>query len=125
MAILPISKGPTRKTLKGRKKRAEARVVSDVRPKVVNRDGYCRAGGKLMGPCEGESEWAHLGDHKRSKTRGMPPEERHTTKGSCMLCTKHHGMEERHEMDVEMLTDDGADGPMSFQVGSLKYTEPG
>jgi hypothetical protein len=65
-----------------------------------------------MSTCEGRSEWAHLGDQKRFKTRGKPPEERHTTAGSLMLCRFHHraydtgrlriiGTDANHPLDFE------------------------
>src|SRR5260221_341989 len=72
-------KGRTRKQIKGRKDRAEAAVKKLVRAQVAYRDGHCRLMG--CGPCHGESEWAHLGDKKRARTRGQAPTVRHTTEG--------------------------------------------
>lgn len=42
--LRPNAKPPKRKTLKGRKDRAEAKVKKTVRAQCVERDGYCRGG---------------------------------------------------------------------------------
>lgn len=87
----PHFKERTIKKVKGRKRRAAAKVVKSVRPACVKRDGYCRPKKDgLVDDCEGKSEWAHLPGYTRAQTRGKAPEERHTTKGSCMCCKKHH-----------------------------------
>lgn len=119
----PIPKPEPRRRIKDRAKRQEAKVIAKVRAEVSVRDGSCRLMHsnaalrakiiELFGPCEGVPEWAHLNEHRRSATRGMEPEERHTTAGSAMLCTRHHAMEEAHRIRFEYLTDLGADGPMS------------
>lgn len=101
------AKGPTAKA-RATKATRDARYASSVRKIVADRDGACRIGdwennpedihcdsvtgeGGWPGlPCGGLSEWAHLGDKKRFKTRGLPPEERHTPAGSLMLCAQHH-----------------------------------
>ena len=97
--VRPQPKGPSRATLKGRKDRAEATRKRVIRARCVERDGYCRVSpsGTVVGDvieiihvCSGPSQWAHLGEKKRFKTRGQAPEVRHTTAGSLMLCTKHH-----------------------------------
>lgn len=107
-----------------KRKRAEADVVAEVRPKVEERDGYCRILSFSLDPltltgvikkCEGPSQWAHLPGHRRSQTRGLPPEERHTTQGTVMLCMRHHEMEETHQLSLRPLTPDGADGPMGLE----------
>lgn len=105
-----------RKRAKGRKKRTEAQVVQEVRAKTGDRDGDCRLAveGQPFGDCYGESEWAHLPGHRRSETRGMDPEVRHTTGGSCRFCTKHHQLEESSQIEVEYLTPRKADGPLRY-----------
>jgi hypothetical protein len=96
---------------KRRKLRVETLVKQKVRARCVERDGDCRLQRTaLFGPCSGESEWAHLGEKKRARTRGMPPEQRHTTQGSLMLCTGHHRMYDAGRLGIEPLTPDGADG---------------
>lgn len=107
MMGLQFPKGEKRVTARMRTKRQAAKVVTTVRARCVERDGDCRIGDWELNPddwhddalrgdgqpaivCEGRSEWAHLGDKKRFKTRGMPAERRHTTAGSLMLCTRHH-----------------------------------
>lgn len=123
------SKGTSRKTLKGRKDRREHLVEQQVRATVVVRDGDCRLFGRALGVCGGESEWAHLDPKRRFQTRGLPPEERHTTKASVMFCTTHHQAYDAHRFDVVYLTPDGADGPLKYYIyGPGKtvgeYSEP-
>src|SRR5688500_14894677 len=89
-------KGDSRKRIKGRKDRAEANVKRQVRAECVERDGYCLVLTRLGLPgCKGESTWAHFSGHRRSQTRGMPPERRHDSRFSGMLCKRHHNQEER------------------------------
>ncbi len=84
-----------------------------VRAICVERDGYCR----LMGltPCDGPSEWCHLEEKKRARTRGMSPEKRHTQDFSMMACRKHHQMYDTGEIQIAM-TEKGADGPIRVQL---------
>lgn len=122
----PQRKGPSRKTLKGRKARHERAVKQNVRALCVRRDGVCRLGAAFWSDdiareawppaCAGPSEWAHLAGYRRSQTRGMAAESRHTTTYSLMLCKRHHGMEERGELKVIYLSDRGCDGPLRFTV---------
>lgn len=103
-----ISKGIPRKLAKGRRTRGEAKVKKSVRQQCVERDGHCliwsRAiAGWMLERCDGPSEWAHIGKHRRSLTRGMPAEKRHTTAGSAMLCKRHHDAYDAHAFDIEAL----------------------
>lgn len=108
----PIAKPETRKRVKGRKQRRAARVVKSVRAQCVERDGYCRVAAQFMdAKCEGVSEWAHLGDKRRFKTRGRAPESRHTTAGSLMLCTAHHRAYDQRRLAI---VGEDADQPLSF-----------
>lgn len=117
-----IPKGPTRKRLKGRKDREEARIKKQVRAEVEERDGYClvatRAG--ITGQCRGRSTWAHLSGHRRSQTRGLPPTIRHNTRWTAMLCLRHHDYEERGKFSVVYHTDRYADGPVSWEAREQK-----
>lgn len=93
--------GPTKRARRA-KAAKDRRYAKTIREEVAKRDGACRLGDWENNPydvhsdalegdaCEGRSKWAHLGKKKRARTRGLPPEERHTTAGSLMLCTKHH-----------------------------------
>ncbi len=97
MTFAPQPKGLTRKRIKGRRQRHEAQVSKDIRSKCVDRDGYCRVFSHPddvrignLGRCSGYSQWCHLGDLKRARTRGLPPEVRHTTAGSLQMCQSHH-----------------------------------
>ncbi len=114
-------KGPTRKTLKGRKQRAERTVIQRVRALVSDRDGLCRLANALetLTQCDGLSEWAHLAGFRRSQTRGLPAERRHAMQHTVMLCTRHHGMEERGELRVY------AQEPRMGANGSLRFVMNG
>lgn len=109
------------KRAKARRKRQEAKVVKSVRAQVEARDGLCRLYRDAYlqrrflaaGMCEGASEWAHLGDMRRFKTRGKAPELRHTTAGSLMLCTKHHQDYDQGRMVIE---GHDANGVLRFEV---------
>ncbi len=106
--------------LRARKRRKESIVAAVVRDLCVARDGYCRYGldvsPSFRTPCRGESEWAHFGDHKRFKTRGLSPEERHTPNGSLMLCTRHHADYDAHRLEVTAASDDGCEGMLLYSV---------
>ena len=131
---LPFPKGETRKKTKARDKRRERVVVADVRGEVVGRDGYCRlywlhdairqAIAEVLGSCSGKSEWAHFGEHKRSKTRGKSADERHTKAGSLMLCKFHHGEYDGNRMGIDALTLNGCDGPLRFMRTGQSWEEP-
>jgi hypothetical protein len=107
--VIGFPKPEKRVTTKGRKRRQERAVIAVVRAVCVERDGYCRLSA-LHAECGGPSEWAHLGDKKRARTRGMTPELRHTTAGSLMLCRTHHRLYDSGILDIDALTDRGADG---------------
>ncbi len=100
--------GPTAKA-RAKRRRAEYPVAKAVRAACVERDGYCRF--KAFGDCAGPSEWMHLGEKKRARTRGMRPEQRHTIEGSAMGCAFHHALYDSGEMILTM-TADGANGPI-------------
>jgi hypothetical protein len=111
------------KRTKRRKQRAESVVVQKVRARCVERDGDCRLSRAYWHCCAGESEWAHLGDKKRARTRGMQPEQRHTTEGSVMLCTGAHRNYDSGQMTIRARTARGADGPLLFSVGECVHIE--
>ncbi|MEY2873479.1 MAG: hypothetical protein RLZZ373_850, partial [Pseudomonadota bacterium] len=77
------------------------------------RDGHCwiatrlpkgeqKIAALLAGPCGGDSTWAHLGEWRRSNTRGMAPDQRHHTKGTAMMCADHHRRYDAHEFDISL-----------------------
>jgi hypothetical protein len=109
---------PTRKRLKGRKDRTEAKVKRQVRAECVVRDGDCLVTRAThSGPvsaCKGPSTWAHFAGHRRSQTRGMAPERRHDTRFSGMLCERHHGQEESGTWQVVYHSIEYANGPISW-----------
>lgn len=118
-ALAKPPKGSAAKA-KRRSKRHEAKVAKAVRAACVARDGYCliasrlpRSIAVLLGACEGPSEWAHVGEHRRCHTRGMEPEVRHTTAGSGMLCRGHHVAYDAHEFDFLEWSLDGMNGPFA------------
>ncbi len=100
-----------------KKKRTESKHALKIRALVAERDGYCRvraAGAEfLVGECKGVSEWAHYADSRRFKTRGLPPEQRHSTAGSLMLCSKHHAAYDRQKTLVIIGAD--CNEPLQFQ----------
>lgn len=103
----------------------ESKTQQAVRAAVVSRDGYCRyykaQDWDTIVECDGPSEWAHLGDKKRARTRNMAPEVRHTTAGSLMLCRRHHQQYDSGEI-VILGTD--ANGPLAFyQKGAVHAAE--
>jgi hypothetical protein len=104
------------KTLKRKRQHLERMLKTAIRAACVERDGYCRYGTALnYRPCDGPSEWAHLGDKRRSRTRGQSPELRHTTTGSVMLCRRHHQMYDLHWLTIRATTELGADGSLIFE----------
>lgn len=112
----------TRKRLKGRKDRDEAKVKKAVRAECVTRDGYClvqtRVG--IQDECKGRSVWSHLRGHRRSRTRGMAPEKRHDTRFTAMLCQRHDRLEETGKYEVVYRTTQYADGPVDWQPRETK-----
>lgn len=128
---LAIPKPEPRKKQKGREDRLEAKVIKEQRAETVDRDDYCRLHYHdaemrakvvaMFGSCKGPSEWSHYNrTHRRSKTVGQPPEERHQRKHSLMLCDYHANQYDENRMDIEELTPDGCDGPLRFsQAGAI------
>lgn len=109
-----------------RKRRLEKKVIDVVRAACVERDGWCRIGKNLtvgLGACGGPSEWSHLGQFKRAKTRRMEPEIRHDTRHTAMLCAVHHDRYDAHDFDIEELTDRGADGPLAYVRDGRRFEE--
>ena len=126
----PKPRRVTAQTRRRRKATRERPVRNTVREACVERDGHCAVwrwqadddfdvgdrGYIVDFWCDGPSEWAHLRGHRRSQTRNMAPERRHTTTHSLMLCHTHHAMEEQGRLRVRYLTDQGCDGPIQFTV---------
>jgi hypothetical protein len=113
--------GPTAK-YRAKRARAEGPIKKAVRETCVDRDGYCRYWADVFQSCfvavdcSGPSEWAHLENQKRARTRGMKPGQRHTTAGTAMLCRCHHRAYDAGELKVEAHSDKGADGPLSWRT---------
>lgn len=108
------AKPEKRSTTKGRKDRTEAQIKKDVRAIVVDRDAGCRL--SWLSPCSGLLQWSHLEGHRRGRTRGMSPEQRHTTAGTAMLCDGHHDEYDANKFRIIFETDKGADGPFHVAV---------
>jgi hypothetical protein len=106
--------GPTAK-YRAKRRRAEGPVLAAVRATCDERDGYCRLMG--LSPCSGESQLAHLEEKKRTRTRGMLPEERHVTTHAAKFCEGHHGKYDAGKIQIA-LGERGADGPMRAQEGT-------
>lgn len=124
-----------RSTTKRRLDRAEAKVAAWCRAQCVERDGDCavvrpgvslppfyveeldvRTAATMRSPCDGPSEWAHMHSHRRSKTRGLDPTERHDPKHSLMLCRFHHREYDAKTLVITALSQKGANGPLRFRV---------
>jgi hypothetical protein len=132
-----IRKPEPRKRAQRRKRRQEKAVVKTVRELCDDRDGRCRVAHPRLtttigdagryGPvldilddCSGPSEWAHLEDRKRARTRGEAPAKRHTTAGSCKFCRRHHRQYDAGEIAITFLEPErGADGLMRIGWGNV------
>ena len=111
--------GPTAKA-RAAKARTDAAYAAKVRAKVARREmGMCRIFTRSdwtpnsvaqFGACSGGQQWCHMEGHRRFETRGLPPEQRHSTAWTLMLCAKHHA-----DYDARRLRITGnADGPLEF-----------
>lgn len=110
-----LPKPEKRKTVKRRSKRVEDALAVLVRAACVDRDGCCRLSGEdlhKVGYCDGPSEWAHMEGHRRFETRGLPPEKRHSTEWTLMLCRRHHGYYDAHAFTLECMSTKGANGAL-------------
>ena len=116
-------RGQTIKAVNAKAHRVESKVKGLVRAHVSARDGDCRLAGVTS--CWGESEWAHLEESRRSKTRGQAPELRHTVQGSAKLCTGHHRAYDAHQIVILNIGPKGAEGRITWDVpGYGVYSEP-
>ena len=111
---LALQKGQTRKQLKAKAKRAEARQIRAVRAHCEIRDGFCRFDMCVPFECEGVTELAHMHARRRSKTRGMAPEYRHAITHCLCLCSEHHRAYDAKELRITALTPKGAEGELKF-----------
>lgn len=121
-----ISRHPKHPAKIARAKAERAQVVI-VRPLVETRDAPCRVGkiqrSDLFGVCRDRFEWAHLASHRRSKTVGREATARHNTTGSVGLCGRHHDDYDEHRLEINQLTERGADGPLKFERAGAVYIE--
>jgi hypothetical protein len=122
---IAVPKGKTRKQLKARLDRAEAKVAAWCRAQCVARDGVCRVRRAafvesyeawISCGCDGPSEWAHMHVRRRSKTRGLDPTERHDPKYTLMLCRFHHQQYDAKRLVITAQTRKGANGGLTFRV---------
>ena len=110
------------------KRRADQEVINTVRVRVGLRDLDCRfpLDARRRWPCDGFAEWAHRTPFRRSRTMGLPPEERHTTQGSMMLCTAHHRLYDTFQVyDQPTDLDAGANGPLRWYTADGDYLGEG
>ena len=122
--MIGYPKGPTRAAIKAQKREHETQVIKAVRFACMKRDGHCRVAGRVGTPCYGPSEWAHLGDHRRARTRGRDPEERHDVRFSVMLCRLHHHDYDAHAYDLAYDPERGANGPVTVVLGGRRVADP-
>jgi len=116
-----IPKPEPLKTVRARKKRLEAKALQKARAECVSRDFYCRvSAATFLGPCSGPSEFAHLPSHRRSKTRGQAPEDRHDSRYAMMACKLHHVLLDTHRYSLEAVHPTvGAWGPLRVTSAAL------
>jgi hypothetical protein len=100
------------------RQRADLAYAAKVRAKVHDRDEGCRVGkiGDEGKRCFGSTQCAHMEGKRRSQTRRMAPEQRHSTAWEIELCMFHAMLEETKQMKTAYLSDRGADGPMRFEL---------
>ena len=108
----PGESGPDRRK---RKRKREKEVKSAIRGEVFDRDPSCVVPDDPRWRHDGPDEWAHMEGGTRARTRGRPPEERHTTRLSCRLCRTHHFAYDRGRLRPTFLTERGANGPMEWR----------
>lgn len=111
--------GPTARA-RARKKRKDAAVADRIRELVFARDGTCRYGSDVLPAerttCTGRVHWAHFGEMKRFKTRGMAPEKRHSMAGSLCLCHRHHAAYDAGSLKITAQDPDrGCDGLLAYR----------
>ena len=99
---LPFPKPERRKRQKAREKRERAALRQSVRKDVFARDRVCRA----CGQCTPE----HL-HHIRYRSQGGED----STNNTCAVCVKCHGDIHDRKIDLEPVTDRGANGPIDVQ----------
>jgi hypothetical protein len=113
-----LKAGPTARA-RARKRRQDSAYAQTIRTQVEARDGHCRYAWDVprteRSRCQGDAEWAHLGNTRRFKTRGLPPEQRHTTGGTLMLCTAHHRLLDAYRLTITAESIDGCDGNLTYQ----------
>jgi hypothetical protein len=54
---------------------------------------------------------------------GRPPEERHATAWTVMMCRRHHAAYDAHKFSLEPLTSLGADEALRLTAGADSYEE--
>ena len=101
----------------------ELRVVKRIRDAVRQRDRECRfpAEARVEWPCHPflGAQWAHRPAWRRSRTRNKPPEERHQTQGSYLLCQLHHTALDHGEICEEAVDSTlGADGVIRWHTAA-------
>jgi hypothetical protein len=106
--------------LRSRKKRKDDTYAAGIREQVAARDGYCRHGydvspGDRFSQCSGPSEWAHFGPWRRARTRGLKPEDQHTTAGSLMLCRRCHQAYDSGRLVIIAKSPRLCDGPLRYR----------
>lgn len=119
MHCLRKPKGITARA-RARKKRTDDAYALMIREQVFARDGMCRYGFDVSpakrSSCLGPIEWAHFGEKKRFKTRGMAPAARHLMVASLALCAKHHDDYDDGRLDITARDPEaGCNGPLDYR----------
>jgi hypothetical protein len=120
--ISPQPKPEPRTLAKARHQRHACTVTKSVRSRCVERDGYCLYAKYEDSTldCQGPSQWCHSDALKRFRTRGLPPEVRHTTRDSFIACQRHHDMYDGRINGIRLIITPlsvlGMDGPVRCWV---------
>ena len=104
-------------------------MIQVVRQACVDRDGYSRMvsrgiyfAGLVNG---GPTQWCHMRPYTRAQTRKMAPERRHSTKWTLMLTALEHSALDASRLEIEALTDRGADGPLRYRFNGTVREDAG
>lgn len=114
---LALPKPESRSKIKRRRRAHQSAVIRETREFVWDRDRGCR----YTGVPRDDDEMHEI--VPRSKTRGMPPEERFNTGNCIRLSREIHRKVTRHQLEIEV-TDAGADGTVVFCEGASRRISP-
>jgi 5-methylcytosine-specific restriction endonuclease McrA len=122
--LLPtFPKPPSRKHERHRVRRHRARVIAEIRSRVVERDTTCRVCGRAFGWGEQTPEMHEL--VSRASQRGKAPEEVFTLTNCVLLHRQCHRAVTERQIILEPQSAEGANGPLHIRKskGDLKQDD--